>query len=76
VPPAEASKPEAAQARPEPRLEEKPLPASAPAQPAAAQAQSQSMYEVKKGDTLGAIARQHLPAGVTLNPLLIAIYLT
>jgi pilus assembly protein FimV len=29
---------------------------------------------VKKGDTLGAIARANLPAGVSLNQMLIAIY--
>ena len=32
------------------------------------------MYEVKKGDTLSAIARQHMVAGATLNQMLIAIY--
>jgi len=31
-------------------------------------------YEVKKGDTLGTIARQHLAPGVTLEQMLIAIY--
>ena len=31
-------------------------------------------HEVKKGDTLGAIARQNLPAGVTLNQMLIALF--
>lgn len=31
-------------------------------------------YEVKKGDTLSGIARQNLPAGVTLNQMLIAIF--
>ena len=30
--------------------------------------------EVKKGDTLGAIARDNLPEGVTLNQMLIALY--
>ncbi|MGH8766159.1 MAG: type IV pilus assembly protein FimV, partial [Burkholderiales bacterium] len=30
--------------------------------------------EVKKGDTLGAIARQNLPPGVTLNQMLIALF--
>jgi pilus assembly protein FimV len=32
------------------------------------------MYEVRKGDTLGAIARQHAPAGVTHNQMLIALF--
>jgi pilus assembly protein FimV len=31
-------------------------------------------YEVKKGDTLGKIARENRPAGVTLNQMLIALY--
>ncbi|HWI35866.1 MAG TPA: FimV/HubP family polar landmark protein [Burkholderiales bacterium] len=31
-------------------------------------------YEVKRGDTLGAIAKQHLRPGVTLNQMLIAIF--
>src|SRR6185436_20419837 len=67
----------AAEAKPEPKIESQPLAATppAPAQAPAAPAQ-QSMYEVKKGDTLGAIARQNLPAGVTLNQMLIAIYRT
>ena len=33
-----------------------------------------TMVEVKKGDTLGQIAEEHLPPGVTLNQMLIAIY--
>ena len=51
-------------------VEAKPL---APA-PAAAPAAPGTTYEVKKGDTLGRIAREHLPPGVTLNQMLIAIY--
>ena len=43
--------------------------AAAPAKPAAA-----NTYEVKRGDTLGAIARQNLKPGVTLNQMLIAIF--
>jgi pilus assembly protein FimV len=31
-------------------------------------------YDVKRGDTLGAIARANLPAGVSLNQMMIAIY--
>jgi pilus assembly protein FimV len=74
------AKPEAAQeakpeAKPEPKIEAQPLPATPPAAPAAAPA-PQTMYEVRKGDTLSAIARQHLSAGVTLNQMLIAIYRT
>ena len=33
-----------------------------------------SNYEVRRGDTLGEIARANLPAGVSLNQMLIAIY--
>jgi pilus assembly protein FimV len=44
---------------------------SIPAAPAAAGAKQE---EVKKGDTLGAIARKHKPDGVTLNQMLIALY--
>jgi len=33
-----------------------------------------TQHEVKKGDTLGAIARANLPPGITLNQMLIAIY--
>jgi len=29
---------------------------------------------VKRGDTLGAIAKAHLPPGVSLNQMLIAIF--
>jgi pilus assembly protein FimV len=44
---------------------------SIPAAPATAGAKQE---EVKKGDTLGAIARKHKPDGVTLNQMLIALY--
>ncbi|HEX2650245.1 MAG TPA: FimV/HubP family polar landmark protein [Burkholderiales bacterium] len=57
-----------APAAPAPSAEPRP---SAVAAPAAAGAKQQ---EVKKGDTLGAIARQNLPEGVTLNQMLIALY--
>lgn len=56
-------------ARPAPRSEARPIPA-APAAPSAGAKQ----HEVKKGDTLGAIARQNLPEGVTLNQMLMALY--
>jgi pilus assembly protein FimV len=68
----EAKPEEKPEAKPEPRIEAQPLPAT---QPGVALAQ-QSMYEVRKGDTLGAIARQHAPAGVTHNQMLIAIFRT
>jgi pilus assembly protein FimV len=33
-----------------------------------------AIHEVKKGDTLGKIARANLPPGVTLNQMLLALY--
>src|SRR6185503_4039395 len=56
-------------AKPAPRTEARPIPAA----PAAA-ATGAKQHEVKKGDTLGAIARQNLPEGVTLNQMLMALY--
>ena len=67
-PPAPAAQP--APAKPAPSAESRPIPAA----PAAARAAAGVTHEVKKGDTLGAIARQNLPAGVTLNQMLIAIF--
>src|SRR5688500_948110 len=37
-------------------------------------ADATTQHEVKKGDTVGAIARANLPPGITLNQMLIAIY--
>jgi pilus assembly protein FimV len=61
-----------------------PAPAPAPAAPAPARAEARPIpaapaaaagkHEVKKGDTLGAIARANLPPGVTLNQMLIALF--
>jgi len=82
----EAPAPEAA--KPESIIEAQPLPPAAlaesrPGEPkpeTRPEAQPESKpaaamtHEVKKGDTLGAIARQNLPPGVTLNQMLIAIY--
>ena len=42
--------------------------------PAAPAMEPGKQHEVKKGDTLGAIARANLPDGVTLNQMLIALY--
>jgi len=71
--PAAAARPapitEAAPARPAAGGEARPI-SAAPAAPAGAAGK----HEVKKGDTLGAIARQNLPAGVTLNQMLIALF--
>ncbi len=68
--------PAAEAAKPEQRVEERPITAApAPAgttlitEPKGAE----QTYEVKKGDTLGAIARQYRPAGVTFNQMLIAL---
>jgi pilus assembly protein FimV len=46
-----------------------PAPVAEPAKPAAP-----ATHEVKRGDTLGNIAKQYLPPGVTLNQMLIAIF--
>ena len=69
----EPAKPEAAkeETKPEPAApaelaKEPPKEGATPAEP--------KVYEVKKGDTLGAIARDNLPPGVTLNQMLLAIY--
>jgi pilus assembly protein FimV len=58
--------------KPEPRVEERPIAAGAAPADARPVAESRS-YEVKKGDTLGAIARQFRPEGVTFNQMLIAL---
>jgi pilus assembly protein FimV len=74
----EEQKPEAQKpAEGAPPIEEKPLapaPETKPAAEAKPAAAPGATYEVKKGDTLGAIARQHLTPGVTLDQMLIAIY--
>lgn len=60
---------ESAPARPATGSEARPIPAT-PGAPAAVGGK----HDVKKGDTLGAIARQNLPAGVTLNQMMIALF--
>ncbi|MGQ0653853.1 MAG: FimV/HubP family polar landmark protein [Betaproteobacteria bacterium] len=78
--PAPAAKPAAPTQQALPAVEPKPAPAPAKpaiaAAPAAPKAPAQAgrTHEVKKGDTLAAIARQNLPPGVTLNQMLVAIY--
>jgi pilus assembly protein FimV len=74
--PAPAAEPEkpappAVEVAKEPAKEEMAKPAEA-AKPAA---DEPKVYEVVKGDTLGKIARGNLPPGVTLNQMLVAIYL-
>ncbi|HYL26046.1 MAG TPA: FimV/HubP family polar landmark protein, partial [Burkholderiales bacterium] len=53
-------------------------PAAAAEQPAAekpaAETPAGNTYEVKRGDTLGAIAKARLPPGVSLNQMLVAIF--
>ena len=66
APIAEAAKPEA-------RIEERPIAeAPAPSQPETKPGPAET-YEVKKGDTLGRIALQYKPEGVTFNQMLIAL---
>lgn len=67
---APAAAPRPAPAAAAPRIEARPI-AAAPAAPAG---KAGSTHEVKKGDTLGAIARASKPDGVTLNQMLIALY--
>ena len=59
---------------------EKPLEAASPPEagppppPFLPQPKNPVTYKVKKGDTLGEIARDNLPSGVTYNQMLIALY--
>ena len=62
--PAPAATPEAPAAAAEKPAAEKP----------AAEKPGANTYEVKRGDTLGAIAKANLPPGVSLNQMLIAIF--
>ena len=82
-PPAAEQKPvEATPLAPQPAAEPTPsaTPAPAAATPAPSTAEAAkpaaaaNSYEVKRGDTLGQIAKQNLKPGVTLNQMLIAIF--
>jgi pilus assembly protein FimV len=71
----------APRATPAPAPAATPAPASAPRAPRGERrparvvaAEPGKQVEVVKGDTLGAIARQNLPEGVTLNQMLMALY--
>ncbi|HEU5177062.1 MAG TPA: FimV/HubP family polar landmark protein, partial [Burkholderiales bacterium] len=72
----------AKEAAPQEPVKEAPLkePAPEPAKEAAKPEETKpaaalpAQHEVKKGDTLGAIARANLPPGISLNQMLIAIY--
>jgi pilus assembly protein FimV len=80
--PAEFKAPDARAPVPAPAA--RPAPAPAPAAAPAPRSERSAaplvadagakQHEVKKGDTLGAIARQNLPPGVTLNQMLIALF--
>jgi len=65
--PAKEPAAEATEAAKEPATD----PVKEAAKPAAEQA---TQHEVKKGETVGSIARSNLPPGITLNQMLIAIY--
>jgi pilus assembly protein FimV len=75
----------AAQVAPAPSAQvAQPAPVPAPAAPearplaprpsAAAPTTTGNTYEVKKGDTLGKIARENMPEGVTMQQMLVALY--
>lgn len=55
-------------------LEAAPVEAAPPPPPFIPQPKAPVTHEVKKGDTLGAIARANIPHGVTYNQMLIALY--
>jgi pilus assembly protein FimV len=61
----------AAPLKPEPAMKPKPAPVVAPAP---APSPAKKTHDVKKGDTLGEIARANMPGGVTFNQMLIALY--
>jgi len=67
---APAAAPRPAPAAAAPRIEARPI-VAAPSAPAG---KAGSTHEVRKGETLGAIARANMPQGVTLNQMLIALY--
>jgi pilus assembly protein FimV len=69
APAAPAAKPAPAPAP----VQAKPIPAAPASAPAPAAAPA-GTHEVKKGETLAAIARKNMQPGVTLNQMLIAIY--
>src|SRR5438105_1372525 len=69
--PAEAP---SAAAAPAPEVAPTPAPAAPAPSPAAVEKPAPGTYEVKRGDTLGGIAKAHLPPGVSLNQMLIAMF--
>ena len=74
-PPAVEEKPIAAMPAPAPPSVPTPAPASAPTPaPSKAEKPTAKTYQVKKGDTLGEIARRYMSAGVTYNQMLIALF--
>ena len=74
-PATEASAEPAKEPAKEPAAEAAKEPATEPVKEAAKPpAEVTTQQEVKKGDTVGGIARANLPPGITLNQMLIAIY--
>ena len=82
-PPQYREKPAAAVAAPITAQVAKPIPTPAPAAPEARPlpirpsgppAAAAGTYEVKRGDTLGKIARENKPEGVTMQQMLVALY--
>jgi pilus assembly protein FimV len=71
----EPTKEPAKEASAEPAKEPAKAPAAEPVKEAAKPAaEATAQHEVKKGETVGGIARSNLPPGITLNQMLIAIY--
>ena len=80
-PPQYREKPPAAAApAPSPAQVARPIPTPAPAAPEARplpvrpSGDAAGTYEVKRGDTLGKIARENKPEGVTMQQMLVALY--
>src|SRR5688500_19045897 len=69
-----AKEPAQEPAKEEPAKEEPAKAEPAKEETAKPAAQAGAQHEVKKGETVGAIARANLPPGITLNQMLIAIY--
>jgi len=72
--PETAATPAPLTATPLPEQEKPAAEKAAEEKPAAEKPAGANTYEVKRGDTLGAIAKANLPAGASLNQMLIAIF--
>lgn len=79
-PPQYREKPAAAAPAPSTEQVARPIPTPAPAAPEARplpvrpSVSAAGAYEVKRGDTLGKIARENKPEGVTMQQMLVALY--